>query len=245
MAEENPFPYSLWDPLAEIVRGKRVCVVENRNTVGDKLLEYGGQTLIRSLGAEYIGVGMKDRLPKSFDILAWGGGANISGRYNKHPLRALELKQLVDERGVPFILLPQSIEERKDVLDVFDHIFLRDQTSVEMCPGSVLVPDLALALYGRIHQNHIPKTVDGVVFRADCESSGLFEECDARKGIYFLRDFLRLCASFKTLKTDLLHTAICTALMGTPVELFEVDWHKNKSMFDTWLHLLPNCSFSG
>ncbi len=245
MPEENPFPYSLWDPLADVVRGKKVCIIENRNSMGDKFLEYGGQVLLRELGARVVTVGMKDSRIPSCDILAWGGGANISGRYNRHPVRAAEIRVIAGERGIPFILLPHGIEHWSESLDLFDHVFLRDSTSVAMCPGSVLVPDMALALYGKIHQNHIPKTVDGSVFRDDCEKSGEFEECDAWRDMYFLRDFLRACATFRTLKTDFLHTAICSALMGAEVELFAVDWHKNQSMFDTWLHLLPNCSYSG
>jgi len=218
---------------------EHVTIVTPPGNVGDKFIQRGTRQL---LDEHHIAVRFIDftatELPVNTSVLCWGGGGNVSGRYNTAPM-IQRFSALAKRRDIPFVLLPQSIEKRSPVLDLFDKVFLRDIVSVAMCRNSCLVPDLALA---NVLAQAKPVEQKQAVFRNDAETTNKHVKNDPRRGMS-LDNFISLAGQAEVLETDLLHLSICAALQGVTVYLHPCNWHKNVSMFRTWLHQLPNFNF--
>lgn len=230
---------SLYEPVLRELRGKSVVVVKPEGNVGDDFILSGMLRLFQDSGVQARLFHQRDiaAIPPC-EVICWGGGGNVSGRY-KRDLPVKHCATLARQFGARFVCLPQSIEHRTDRLRLFDRLFLREVTSVAMEPGALLVPDLAL--YHRLPPAK-PELAHQQVFRADREATGRFEPNDPRAGLD-LPGFIALAGRAAHLETDLLHFSIAALLQGVQVTLRPCDWHKNESMYRTWLHHFPNCRF--
>jgi exopolysaccharide biosynthesis predicted pyruvyltransferase EpsI len=56
-------------------------------------------------------------------------------------------------------------------------------------------------------------------------------------------EYLHLAARYESIVTDRLHFAICGLLLGRQVVLLPNSYHKNRSMYETWLRDL-GCMFA-
>lgn len=234
-------------PLLKFLRGKKTLVIIPYGNVGDEFLRRGMDHLFLSNDISYrtIHISVLEKYPDQgeFDVLCWGGGGNVSGRYYTEKSVALA-SGIAQNKGVPFICFPQSIEEFREHLGMFDELFLRDQTSVEMCFRNnakvTLVPDFALA----IPQFLLSQTGSerGTFFRSDSESAGGRVISEPRREGQTVEEFMLAARSCDHVETDLLHFSIAALKQGRRVTLRAGNWHKNESMWKTWLHYLP-CEF--
>jgi exopolysaccharide biosynthesis predicted pyruvyltransferase EpsI len=234
-------------PLLKFLNGKRVLVIIPYGNVGDEFLRRGMDHLFLSHGINYrtihVSVLEKNRDQGDFDVLCWGGGGNVSGRYGTEK-SIIMASEVAKAKGASFVCFPQSIEEFKDHLTVFNELFLRDLTSIKMCQKqdahAVLVPDFALAL-PQIQLRPVGRE-RGVFFRSDSESRGDRDVNEPRRQDQTADEFMVAARAFDHVETDLLHFSIAALKQGRSVTLRAGNWHKNESMWKTWLHYLP-CEF--
>ena len=227
-----------FDSVCRPLAGKRIGYVRPEGNVGDRLIEVG----MIQLFAEY-GIRWRHWRPdvagdsEDLELLVFGGGGNMGTRYRgNHDLRGRALAT-----GLPIMILPQSFtsaEQRK-----YAGVFVRERGSLAFQPDGILAPDLAL---GIATADPPPPTRDrGIFLRRDQERVGskplLFAD-----PIRLRRDplaYLSLAASYRRIVTDRLHFAIAGLHAGRDVTLVANDYHKNRSMHETWLADL-GCRFA-
>lgn len=174
---------------------------------------------------------------EEFDELVFGGGGNMGARYRNN----WELRGHVLALGLPVTIFPQSFTSPEP--RPYRRVYVRERASLEHCPRGILAPDLALGLQ---HAGCRPPTRGlGVFLRRDPERAAGLR--------WFSRDPVRLCrtpqeyldlaASYERIVTDRLHFAICGLLAGRETTLLPNDYHKNRSMHETWLKPL-GCGFA-
>jgi exopolysaccharide biosynthesis predicted pyruvyltransferase EpsI len=206
--------------------------------VGDHLIEVA----MIQLFAEY---GIRWRLvsPDSpdhtdgLDILAFGGGGNMGTRYTgNHALRTQALAT-----GLPVVILPQSFTSPED--RPFATVFVRERGSLSLRPDGILAPDLALGL--ATPEPPPPSRELGVYLRRDQERGGQ-KHLWARDPVQMHHDpfrYLAMAARYRRIVTDRLHFAVAGLHAGRDVTLVANDYHKNRSMHETWLADL-GCRFA-
>lgn len=230
-------PEAFADVMAPL-RGKEVGYVRPEGNVGDRLIEVA----MVQLFAEY-GVRWRRWRPNvpgdsdGLDVLAFGGGGNMGTRYRgNHELRTRALAS-----GLPVVVLPQSFTSAED--RAFSAVFVRERASLAFRPDGTLAPDLALGLStvppGR------PRRDLGIFLRRDQERIGR-KSIIPRDPVRWHRDpleYLALAGRFRRIITDRLHLAIAGMHAGREVTLVANDYHKNRSMHETWLQS-PGCAFA-
>lgn len=231
----GPVSFSI---VCEPLVGKRVGYVRPAGNVGDHLIEVA----MTQLFAEY-GIRWRRWRPDvpgdadGLDLLVFGGGGNMGTRYTgNHDLRGTALAT-----GLPVIILPQSFtaaEERP-----YARVFVRERGSLALRPDGILMPDLALGL----ETPPCPPPVRqlGVFLRRDQERTGR-KPLLARDPIRLHRDplaYLAFAGRYRRIVTDRLHFAIAGLHAGREVTLLANDYHKNRSMHETWLADL-GCRFA-
>jgi len=218
--------------------GRRVGYVRPEGNVGDRLIEVG----MTQLFAEY---GIRWRLltpglpgaSDDLDLLVFGGGGNMGTRYpGNHTLRTQALAT-----GLPVVILPQSFTGPED--RPFAKVFVRERGSLALRPDGILAPDLALGLAttdpGRPDRNL------GLYLRRDQERGGR-KPLFVRDPVRLFRDpfaYLAFAARHRRIVTDRLHFAVAGLHAGREVTLVANDYHKNRSMHETWLADL-GCRFA-
>ena len=218
--------------------GRRVGYVRPEGNVGDRLIEVGMMQLFAEYGIQWrlVAPGLP-AVTDGLDLLVFGGGGNMGTRYpGNHTLRTRALAT-----GLPVVILPQSFtspEERP-----FATVFVRERGSLSLRPDGILAPDLALGL--ATTEPPRPDRDLGVYLRRDQERGG-------RKPL-FVRDPVRLfhdpfaylafAARHRRIVTDRLHFAVAGLHAGRQVTLVANDYHKNRSMHETWLADL-GCHFA-
>jgi hypothetical protein len=223
----------VFDPL----KGRRIGFVRPRGNVGDSLIEWGTRQLFDEFGITW---GMFDpdaNDPGAFDELVFGGGGNMGTRYVDN----WNLRGRLLEFGLPVTILPQSFTSPED--RPYRRVYVRERASLALCPEGVLAPDLALGLVPP--DLPAPTRGLGVFLRRDSERLPGFS--------WFRRDPVRLCrtpqeylalaASYERIVTDRLHFATSGLLAGRDVTLIANNYHKNASMYETWLRAL-GCRFA-
>lgn len=165
-------------------------------------------------------------------ILAFGGG-NMGPWYsNERNMRrdALKLEK-------PIIVLPQSFHDFEPLQ--YARVYVRETESLKYCPNAVLAPDLAL---GYRYDGEVPEIIDDLkVFLRRDGTESIFghlvnkNERDPAYNAKTAQQYINLVCKYKHIVTDRLHIAVCGLLLGRRVTLLPVSYHKNRSMWETWL----------
>ena len=219
--------------------GKRVGYVRPVGNVGDHLIEMAMAQLFATYGIRWslVDLDAGPRGVEATDLLVFGGGGNMGTRYGgNHAIRGQALAT-----GLPVVILPQSFTSPED--RPFARVYVREQTSLGLHPGGTLAPDLALGLAWPA-----PAAATrglGVFLRRDQERGGR-KPLFARDPIRLSRtpaEYLAFAARYQRIITDRLHFAVAGLHAGRDVTLVANDYHKNRSMHDTWLADL-GCRFA-
>lgn len=225
-------------PVMEPLLGKTIGYVRPEGNVGDRLIEVAMIQLFAEFGVRWRR--WRPDVPgdaEGLEMLVFGGGGNMGSRYARnHALRTTAL-----ETGLPVVVLPQSFTGPED--RPYTKVFVRERASLELRPDATLAPDLALGL----------QTVElpparwdlGVFLRRDQERTGR-KSLVPRDPVRWYRDpmeYILLASRYRQLVTDRLHLAVAGLHAGRDVTLLANDYHKNRSMHETWLAAL-GCKFA-
>jgi exopolysaccharide biosynthesis predicted pyruvyltransferase EpsI len=221
----------VFEPLV----GRRVGYIRSVGNVGDDLIELATAQLLDTFGIRWHLQAPTE--PADVDYLLFSGGGNMGSRYaNNHAIRGQALAL-----GPPLIILPQSFTDRED--RPFAKVFVRERASLALRPDGILAPDLALGLAWTPPPR--PDRDLGILLRRDRERTGrrrLFTP-DPVRVCHSPADYLGLAARYRRIVTDRLHFAIAGLHAGRDVTLLANDYHKNRSMHETWLADL-GCRFA-
>jgi len=222
------------DVLRPLV-GQRVGLFTSRGNVGDALILLATLQLFNEFGIRWQMVDFA-KVP-DVDQLVFGGGGSMGTLYRGN----WELRARALALGIPLTVLPQSFNSRED--RPFARVYVRERGSLRFCEHGLLAPDLALGLD---YETRIPATRDlGVFLRKDCERR-VPRPWLARDPARICRvpeDYLRLAAKYRRIITDRLHFAISALIVGRDTTLLPNSYHKNQSMYETWLKDL-GCRFA-
>jgi hypothetical protein len=222
-------PLDAFAHVFEPLRGGRIGYIRPYGNVGDALIEWATRQLFDEFRIQWQMFDPDADDAAEFDELVFGGGGNMGTRYRNN----WELRRKVLALGLPVTILPQSFSSPED--RPYRRVYVRERASLELCPQGILAPDLALGLQHPICRP--PTRGLGVFLRRDPERAAGLR--------WFSRDPVRLCrtpqeyldlaASYERIVTDRLHFAICALLSGREATLLPNDYHKNWSMYETWL----------
>jgi exopolysaccharide biosynthesis predicted pyruvyltransferase EpsI len=218
------------------LQGKRIGFVRPSGNVGDALIEWATHQLFEHYEIKWT---LKDPAGPVDDVdeLVFGGGGNMGTLWEKNwHLRAQCL-----QTGLPLTILPQSFTSRED--RPFRRVYVRERASWAFHPRGILAPDLALGLC--VPSPAVPDKGTGLFLRRDCEGTvprGWFSR-DPVKMCRTPAEYLALAARYARIVTDRLHFAICGLLLGRHTTLLPNSYHKNFSMYETWLKDL-GCEFA-
>ena len=215
--------------------GRRVGYVQPVGHVGDALIELAMTQLFAESGIRWLPLDLDD--PAEVDVIVFGGGGSMGRRSaENHAMRTRALGL-----GVPVVILPQSFTDRED--RPFAKVFVREQASLGLRTDGILAPDLALGLAWPAAG---PPVQDlGILMRRDHERRGRLLQLarDPAALCNTPAETLALAARYRRIITDRLHFAIAGLHAGREVTLLPNNYHKNRSMHETWLAGL-GCHFA-
>ena len=223
---------SVFEPLI----WKHIGYVRPFGNVGDALIEWATVQLFAHFEVRWKYVSHAGP-PADVDELVFGGGGNMGTLWEGNwKLRAKCLAW-----GLPLTIFPQSFTSPED--RPFHRVYVRERASQALHPQGILAPDLALGL--ECGPYPAPRRRLGVHLRKDSER-GIPRNWFSRDPIKLCRtpdEYLQLAARYESIVTDRLHFAICGLLLGRRVVLLPNSYHKNRSMYETWLRDL-GCMFA-
>lgn len=228
---------ALFEPLFVPFRGKRIGLVTLSGNVGDRLIDTAAEQLLADFGIRYR-VLRPEELERGepyfpLDAILVSGGGNMGSMY---PRTQQQRRQALALR-VPVSVMPQSFTDDQEDLEAYAGIFVRERASLRFAPTATLAPDLALGLRSP-WEDEGAEAKTGVWLRADRERSvaasrsSLGDPIEISKTV---EDYLGLASKFEHIVTDRLHFAIAGLLLDRRVTLLPNSYHKNRSMYETWL----------
>lgn len=231
----------LWD----CVRGHAIGLAQNRfGNWGDELIQRGTLALFAHYGVRCRVLRndelAKGKWPEGITLIAEPGGGNIGTRPG---LGSPRRRRVLAQMPGPRIVLPQSASDDGENLSAFKTVFAREETTWRMLrkvhPDVRLVPDMALAL-------DLPSTDpvhdDGLFLRDDAERT-VAGGVDPLRLVRNADQYVALAGSYRRVITNRLHFAIAALLQDRSVVLKANSYHKNRSMFDTWLRRFPKATW--
>ena len=221
----------VFEPLV----GRKVGYVRAEGNVGDDLIEIATAQLLNAFGIRWH---VQDPAqPADVDCLIFSGGGNMGPRYANN----LRIREQALSLGRPLTILPQSFTGPEAL--PYAKVFVRERGSLALRPDGILAPDLALGLACELPP--APKHDLGVWLRGDEERAGRasLRYRDPAIVCRTAADYLMLAARHRRIITDRLHFAIAGLHAGRDVTLLANDYHKNRSMHETWLADL-GCRFA-
>lgn len=229
-------PLAAFAPVFEPLRGRRIGYVRTPGNVGDGLIEMAAFQLLKAFGIDFVVANPADRPPIDEWVIAGGGSM---GSY--YPACQRMRRQALAD-GRPVTVLPQSFITAEPF--PYARVYVRERASLALRPDGVLAPDLALGLEWPCDVE--PDQDEGVWLRRDTE--GVFGAApslgDPAEHCRTPLDYLRLAARYRHVVTDRLHFAIAALHCGRKTTLLPNTYHKNRSMYDTWLRDL-GCQWQG
>ncbi len=226
------FPLTAFDPIFAPLRGQRVGVVDGFGNVGDRLIYAATRQLLDAFGIEWTVYSAHERV--SVDTVLLFGGGNMGSRYWRDVGVRRQAAKAAAERGIPMVVLPQSWISPEP--GPFARAYVRERASLQHCPNGILAPDLALGFdYGP--QATSPTAEIGLFLRRDPERAIGFQEGeqDPARVCRTPAEYLALAGRYSHIITDRLHFAICGLLNRRRVTLLPNSYHKNRSLWETWL----------
>jgi exopolysaccharide biosynthesis predicted pyruvyltransferase EpsI len=236
-ARDRLLPLDAFAHVFVPLQGRRIGYVRPRGNVGDLLIEWGMRQLFEEFGVHWTRFDPDTSPPGEIDELVFGGGGNMGTRYVDN----WNLRGRLLELGLPVTILPQSFTSAED--RPYRRVHVRERTSLAFCPTGILAPDLALGL--KPPAVPPPTRGRGVFLRRDSERlPGLrWFRRDPVRICRTPEEYLMLAARYERIVTDRLHFAISGLLVGRDTTLIANNYHKNASMYDTWLRDL-GCRFA-
>ena len=229
--------------LLDRLRGHAVGLILNQyGNYGDQLIQratlemFVRQRIVwRFLSDEELAVGT---MPRDVTLIAEPGGGSLGTRVQGSPRRRRQLAVI----SGPKIILPQTASDAGEDLSSFETVYAREETTLQMLravhPDVRLVPDLALSL--RLSPS-IPDRVRGEFLRTDCEAT--IHGCDPVTYCDSADSYLSLAGRYQRVVTNRLHFGIAALLQGQACTLRPSNYHKNRSVYDTWLQAWPAVSW--
>lgn len=229
--------------LLDRLRGHAVGLVVNHyGNYGDQLIQRATLELFarhhifwRFLTVEEITSG---KMPSDVTLIAEPGGGSLGTRVAGSPRRRRQLAAIPG----PKIILPQTASDAGEDLSAFETVYAREETTWNMLravhPDVRLVPDLALSLRLPLSA---PDRVQGEFLRTDLEAT--IRGCDPVTYCDSVDAYLTLAGRYQRVVTNRLHFGIAALLQGQACTLRPSNYHKNRSIYDTWLQAWPAASW--
>lgn len=214
------------DELFLPLKGKKVYYQKMEGNLGDELIDYVTLKFFKEYNIQLVSL-------KDCNVVVFAGGGNLGNLYPNNEKIRNELTVLDKE----FVVFPQTFYKRTK-LDRKCKVYARDVNSfnsLKLLGYSVeLVPDVVLMYKSKIEYS--PEYEEGLFFRDDEERKTNYKTNEPTKLCKEPLDYLRLVSKYKKIKTDRLHCAISAVLVGVPdITIVGNSYHKNKSMWETWL----------
>ena len=244
-----------WTDLFAALRGKRLGYVRGElGNVGDTLQERALYELVQHFGLDctWLGPVVEGREPWDWELedgrwdgtlrtevdelLCFGGGnMGIKGGSRRIRAKAARL-------GLPITILPNSWRASESVPHCVRYC-AREHGSLLFRSDADVFPDLALSLdWNNDVANLRPRKPIGVFLRRDKEARFADALPGVNQGPPFAlvgkRDvsgYVALAARYQIIVTDALHFSICGIACDRKVYLLPGTYHKNRSMYESWL----------
>lgn len=229
--------------LLDRLRGHAVGLVVNHyGNYGDQLIQratlemFVRQRIVwRFLSDKELAVGT---MPRDVTLIAEPGGGSLGTRVQGSPRRRRQLAAIPG----PKIILPQTASDAGEDLSAFQTVYAREETTLQMLravhPDVRLAPDLVLSL--RLPFSS-PDRVRGEFLRTDLEAT--VHGCDPVTYCDSVDSYLALAGRYQRVVTNRLHFGIAALLQGQACTLRPSNYHKNHSVYETWLQDCPSAVF--
>lgn len=229
-------PLEAFAHVFEPLQGRRVGWVRPLGNVGDALIEMATIQLFARFGISWTLFDPGQRV-EDVDEIVYGGGGNMGSLYEPN----LQLREKCLRSGRPVTIFPQSFTspERRP----YKRVYVRERISLRLTSYGILAPDLPLGLEYTAKTK--PAQRRGIFLRRDLERAGRkpwFAQDPARL-CNTPQEYLELAARYEHVITDRLHFAISSLIVGRRTTLLPNSYHKNVSMYETWLKGL-GCEFA-
>lgn len=221
---------SYFEHIFRPLKKRLVGLVDGHGNVGDKLIYSATRQLLNEFGINWIPQKITDN--DKVDVYLLFGGGNFGSIYQNE----IKIRQSFLQRGIPCILLPQSMMSYEQGL--YEKIYVREKYSLKYRPEAILAPDLALGYNNILEIN--PLHEEGIFLRTGPEKqvNGSTNNGDPANMSKTPIEYLTLAGLYKNIITDRLHFAICGLIMGRNVTLLPNSYHKNLGMWECWLNNL-------
>ena len=221
--------------IRELIGNRTVRYISGSGNAGDTLIHAGARCLFRRINTRVVD---DTELP---DFVLWCGGGNLGTIWpHCHMERQRQLRE-AREKGIPFVIMPQSATNAEESFPDDVQIFLRETGSQTIYPRSTLAPDLSLAFDEDLsaYVSVVPRFPAGVFLRTDQESSRQFNSGlslgDPIRIARNYHDYFSLISLFQTIVTDRLHFTISALMLGRETVLLPNSYHKNRGVYEAWL----------
>jgi exopolysaccharide biosynthesis predicted pyruvyltransferase EpsI len=212
------------------LKGKKIGFVKPLGNLGDELIFSATCQLFDYFKIDWQEVNL-DSVSKEIEELVYGGGGSMG--LESPYLENIELRKKMLATGLPITIFPQSFISPEPL--PYKKVFVREKESLKFYPNAVLAPDLALGFKTTVQKRPVKKLT--FVLRKDGES--VFSHRTLFNDFYQyannLEDYLNFVANYETVITDRLHVGIATLIAKRRLILLPNSYHKNRSMYETWL----------
>lgn len=213
---------------------QRLGLVDGDGNTGDRLLYTATRQIMLEFGLRWQTINplAGDDVSDLDELLLFAGGSMGGWR------PAQLIREAAIKTGLPCIVLPQSWLMPE--LRPFKREFVRERSSMQFAPQAELAPDLALGF-------DFPKMrrpIKGLGLFIRRTDPSLFNAAHYPKSIdpaqwtYSATDYIDFVSDYDPIITDRLHVAIVGLGLGRQVTLLPSHYHKNRSMWETWLEAL-------
>jgi len=229
MLYKRLLPKEAFAEIFEPLRNKRVALFDGIGNAGDDLIYGASRFLLSEFKIEWTPNSMSD----AETVLLFGGG-NMGPLHPKVSQKRLEIAKKAKRLGKEVIVLPQSATgpERGP----YDKVFIRERASLRFIPNGILAPDMLLGLEIEAKSaSTIWET--GLFLRKDKEATFTHPLSlgDPTSQTENWLEYLCLASGFKHVITNRLHFAIAAMMAGRKTTLLPNSYHKNRSIWETWL----------